>query len=172
MKKLIYLIVVILALSIGVLSSTAIGSGINDPAGVPLYVIIEVSWDGVSLNGDWTVWGPKWDPEVGVGTLLSSCTDCLEMNYTFTLKGKTVQFDEIYVESVDATPQVRHVVLHDPDGDGTYTGSLSAEHYNLEDSGAILYMDRIDYEISFDKDGNCIKFHYLEYEHKKMIKEK
>ena len=160
---------VILALSIGVLPSTAIGPGVNDPAGVPLYVIIEVDWDGSSPNGDWTVWGPKWDPEVD-GILLTGCPDCLEMNYTFTFKGKTVQFDEIYVSGVDAAPQVRHVVLHDLDGDGTYTGSLSAEYYVWEGSGTILYMDRIDYDISFDEDGNCINFHYLQYEHKKLVK--
>ena len=168
MKKLIYFIVVILALSIGVLPSTAIGPGVNDPAGVALYVIIEVEWDGISLNGDWTVWGPIWDPEVGTGTILTSCTDCLEMDYTFTFKGKTVHFDEIYVPGVDPTPQVRHVVLHDLDGDGTYTGSLSAEHYAWEARDDILYMDRIDYEISFDEEGNCTSFHYLEYEHRKM----
>jgi hypothetical protein len=54
--------------------------GIGNPPGFPLYVIIEVNWDGVSPMGDWTVWGQKWAPEVGNGTILSSCTICLDMN--------------------------------------------------------------------------------------------
>lgn len=146
--------------------------GIDDPPGVPLYVIIEVEWDGVSPKGDWTVWGPKWDPVVG-GTMLTGCTGCLEMNYTFTFRGKTVHFDEVMVEGVRATPQTSHVVLHDKDGDGTYTGSLAAGHYfpwapEPDDSWAILYFDRIDYEIAFHDDGNVIDFRYLQYEHKKL----
>jgi hypothetical protein len=143
--------------------------GINDPAGIPLYVIIEVDWDGVSPNGDWTVWGPLWNPEVD-GTLLTSCTDCLEMNYEFTFRGPTVQFDEIYVPTVDATPQVQHVVLTDLDGDGTYTGSLAAAHYFPWRAGetTITYFDRIDYDIAFDSEGNVTHFHYLQYEHKKL----
>ena len=146
------------------------GHGIMNPGqggGIPLYVIIEVNWDGTGM-GDWTVWGPKWNPQVGVGSPLTSCTDCLEMNYSFVFKGKTVQFDEVYVSGVDATPQVRHVVLQDIDGDGTYTGSLSAERYEFPGVNA-LYMDRIDYEISFDSGRNLTGFQYLEYEHKKML---
>ncbi|HUW22385.1 MAG TPA: hypothetical protein VMW41_07015 [Candidatus Bathyarchaeia archaeon] len=138
-----------------------------DPGkGVPLYVVIEVNWDGTG-DGDWTVWGPKWDPQVGVGAPLTGCTDCLEMNYDFEFKGKTVQFDEVYVPTVDATPQSHHVVLHDVDGDGTYTGSLSAARYEYQEG--YLYLDRIDYEASFDEDGNVTNFRYLEYEHKKLL---
>ena len=153
-------------------TSIALAGGIDDPPGVPLYVIIEVDWDGVSDDGDWTVWGPKWDPQAG-GTMLTGCTGCLEMNYEFTFRGKTVHFDEIYVPTVDATPQVHHVVLHDLDGDGTYTGSLSAAHYfpwraEPDGSWAVLYFDRIDYDIAFDGDGNVTDFHYLHYEHKKL----
>lgn len=149
------------------------GGGINDPGGVPLYVIIEVEWDEVLANGDWTVWGPKWTPEVGTGTILASCTDCLEMNYEFEFHGKTVHFTEVMVEGVVATPQESHVVLKDLDGDGTYTGSLSAAHYfpwRAEPDGSwpILYLDRIDYEVTFDAQGNVTDFRYLEYEHKKL----
>jgi hypothetical protein len=150
----------------------ASAGGIDDPPGVPLYVIIEVDWDGVSDYGDWTVWGPLWDPEVG-GEPLTGCFNCLEMNYEFTCHGKAVHFDEIYVPTVDATPQVHHVVLHDLDGDGTYTGSLSAAHYfpwraEPDGSWAVLYFDRIEYDITFDGDGNVTEFHYLQYEHKKL----
>jgi len=149
------------------------GGGINDPPGNPLYVIIEVTWDGTG-QGDWTVWGPKWDPVVGTGTVLASCTDCLDMsNYTFTFHGKTVHFDEVMVPNVHATPQESHVVLKDKDGDGTYTGSLAAGHYfpwgpEPDGSWAIHYFDRIDYEITFDSGGNVTAFSYLQYEHKKL----
>lgn len=90
------------------------------------------------------------------------------MNYEFTFRGNTVHFDETYVPGVNATPQTRHVVLHDRDGDGTYTGSLSAQHYTWEGTGTVLYMDRIDYDITFDENGDVTNFHYLQYEHKKM----
>ena len=168
MKKALVLVLIALAVLISGIPAVLAG-GINNPPGVPLYVIIEVDWDGVSPKGDWAVWGPVWEPEVG-GTLLTSCTDCLDANYTFTFRGKTVHFDEVGVSTVVYTPQVRHVVLHDLDGDGTYTGSLSASHYfpwrpNPE---AILYFDRIDYTITFDEDGNVTYFHYLQYEHKKL----
>ena len=154
-------------------STSVSAKGIDDPNGVPLYVIIEVDWDGVSPNGDWTVWGPKWNPEEGE-TLLPSCTDCLEMSfYDFSFHGNTVHFDEVYVDTVTATPQSHHVVLSDKDGDGTYTGSLPAAHYfpwgpESDGSWPILYFDRIDYEISFNGEGEITDFHYLQYEHKKL----
>lgn len=140
--------------------------------GVPLYVIIEVAWDGVSSQGSWMVWGPKWNPVVGT-VLLTGCTNCLAMNYTFTFHGKTVHFDETMVSGVRATPQSSHVVLFDNDGDGTYTGSLSASHYfpwRAEPDGtwAVLYFDRLDYEITFDENGQVTSFYYLQYEHKKL----
>ena len=142
---------------------TASAGGIDDPPGFPLYVIIEVNWDGIASKGDWTVWGPKWDPEVGIGVILTSCTNCLDVEYEFTFRGKTVHFDEIYVPGVDAHPQIRHVILQDKDGDGVYTGSLSAEHYTFPTGRRCK--DRIDYEIEFDEDGNIIDFYYLQYEH-------
>lgn len=172
MKRNLLLIVVAVLALLALTSTAVLAGGINDPGGVPLYVIIEVEWDGVSPSGDWTVWGPVWNPVVDE-TLLTGCSNCLEMNYTFTFRGKTVHFDEIYVPGVDATPQVHHVVLHDHDGDGTYTGSLSAAHYfpwraEPDGSWAVLYFDRIEYDITFDEDGNVTDFHYLQYEHKKL----
>jgi hypothetical protein len=161
-----------LLLLLAVAPVLAEGGGIDDPDGNPLYVIIEVTWDGDSDNmGDWKVWGPMWEPAVGTGTVLSSCTDCLDMsNYTFTFHGKTVHFDEVMVPNVRATPQAHHVVLTDKDGNGTYTGSLAASHYFpwRDPPDAINYFDRIDYEITFDSEGNVTDFCYLQYEHKKL----
>ncbi len=90
------------------------------------------------------------------------------MNYSFKFVGKTVQFDETYVLTVDGRPQVHNVVLKDVDGDGTYTGSLPAARYNLQEG--YIYMDRIDYEVSFSN-GKVIHMRYLEYEHKKLLDE-
>ena len=167
------------ALMLGALAASAFaapdGHGIMNPGddkGVPLYVIIEVEWDGdTTHDGSWRVWGPVWDPVVG-GTMLSSCPigplgTCVGVNYDFQFKGKTVQFDEVYVSGVAATPQTHHVVLHDTDGDGIYTGSLSAARYEYQPG--YLYLDRIDYEISFGSDGKVTGFRYLEYEHKKLL---
>ncbi|MBA7668280.1 hypothetical protein ES703_76390 [subsurface metagenome] len=180
MKKLIAITmaaVLLLAMVVSAPVAAARGGsgGINDPPGNPLYVIIEVTWDGVSANGDWTVWGPVWAPVVGTGPVLASCTNCLDMSsYTFTFHGKTVHFDEVMVSSVRATPQQNHVVLKDIDGDLEYTGSLAAGHYfawapEPDGSWAIHYFDRIDYEITFDSiGGNVTSFRYLQYEHKKL----
>jgi hypothetical protein len=173
MKKLIAIamaVALLLALTGGPAVAAGGGGGINNPPGNPLYVIIEVTWDGDPDNGGaWTVWGPKWAPVVGTGTVLTSCTDCLDMSgYTFTFHGKTVHFDEEYVSGVDACPQVHHVVLRDLDGDGTYTGSDPASKYTFPTRPGELYHDRIDYEISFDSSGGVTNFRYLEYEHRKQ----
>jgi len=170
-------ITALVAILAGVVPASA--GGIDDPPGIPLYVIIEVTWDGdPAHDGSWTVYGPPFGPPSVDGPILSSCPigpvgSCLEMNYEFTFRGKTVHFDEIYVPAVEATPQVHHVVLHDLNGDGTYTGSLSAAHYfpwrpESDGSWAVLYFDRIEYDITFDGDGNVTDFHYLQYEHKKL----
>jgi hypothetical protein len=180
-KKLRILVMGLMVLGMIVLGTSTVLAGvrgIDNPPGIPLYVIIEVTWDGdPSHDGSWTVYGPKWDPVVG-GPILASCPSgpvgtCLEMDYEFTFHGKTVHFDEVMVEGVEATPQESHVVLRDKDGDGTYNGSLAAAHYfpwRAEPDGtwAVLYFDRIEYEISFDADGNVLNFYYLQYEHKKL----
>lgn len=141
--------------------------------GVPLYVIIEVEWSAGDGLASWTVWGPKWDPQIG-GTPLTSCSDCLEIATDYTLRGngRSIHFDEVMVSTVNANPQSRHVVLFDPDGDGTFVGSLSSWNYFPwwdEDNGsAAIYFDRIDYEVTLDADGNLVRFYYLQYEHKKL----
>lgn len=161
-KKLsIFVLAIMLCLALG---GQTFAGGIDDPEGFPLYVIIEVNWDGVSENGDWTVWGPKWDPVVDTGTILATCTNCLDMTfYEFTFRGPSLHFDEWYVPTVNASPQVHHVILYDRDGDGLYTGSISAAHYEFPDRRRC--MDRIDYEITVDVNGNILDFYYLEYEH-------
>ncbi len=176
MKK-IAIIMIALVLLLGLAATPVIaGGGIDNPKGNPLYVIIEVTWDGNPTHaGSWTVYGPPWDPVVG-GPILAGCpgggapNTCLDMtNYAFTFHGKTVHFDEVMVETVRATPQASHVVLTDKDGDGTYTGSLAASHYfPWAGTDTIHYFDRIDYEITFDSEGNVTSFRYLQYEHKKL----
>lgn len=182
-KFLSVLFVLVLVLSFSLVTAVPVaaarggGGGINDPLGNPLYVIIEVTWDGDFTDADqdgyqdsttWTVWGPEWAPVVG-GTILAQATDCFDMGvYTFTFHGKTVHFDEEYVSGVDACPQVHHVVLHDIDGDGKYTGSDPASKYTFPTRPGELYHDRIDYEITFDSFGAVTNFRYLEYEHRKM----
>lgn len=137
----------------------------NSGDGMPLYVIIEVNWDGQG-QGDWKVWGPKYDPKVD-GEVLTECTDCLDLDYNFEFKGKTVQFYETYVSTVDGKPQRHKVILHDDDGDGIYTGSLPAARYNLQEG--YIYLDEIDYEATFNSNGTLNNLRYLEYEHKKLL---
>jgi hypothetical protein len=135
--------------------------------GIPLFLIIEVNWNGVE-QGSYTLWGPVWASVAGTGTVLDGCTNCLDISYNFVFKGNTVQFDETYPSYVSATPQVRRVVLHDADGDGKYTGSLSAERYEFSHDRA-LYMDRVDYEITFSSNRTLVNFRMLEYEHRKIF---
>jgi len=143
------------------------------PNGVPLYVIIEVEWNEGDYEASWTVWGPVWEPVIG-GTLLTSCTDCLAFDYSFTFhaNGKSVHFEEVMVPTVNANPQARHIVLFDPDGDNTYVGSLASWNYfpwwDADNASTALYFDRLDYEITFDEDGNLVHFYYCQYEHKKL----
>ncbi|MBA7701119.1 hypothetical protein ES703_109850 [subsurface metagenome] len=173
-------LVLVLVMATPVMAAKGGGGGINDPPGNPLFVIIEVTWDGDLTDGNndgcadsstWTVWGPAWAPVVGGTTILAGpSTDALDMSgYTFTFHGKTVHFDEAYVSGVDACPQVHHVVLHDKDGDLTYTGSDPASKYTFPPSRPDrigVFHDRIDYEITFDSiSGSVTHFRYLEYEH-------
>ncbi len=173
MRKLLTALAILTLVSLGAVPIAGAGEpGINNPEGIDLYVIIGVDWDGVAEKGDWTVYGPKWNPVIG-GPVLSSCTNCLEMVYDFTFRGPTVHFDELYVDTVVATPQSKHVVLSDLDGDGTYTGSLPAAHYfpwaaEPDGSWAVTYFDRIEYTLTFDADGNLLDFHYYQFEHKKL----
>ncbi len=181
MKRALIAAVFVALLAGGAIPAVAAGGqsshGIDNPAGNPLYVIIEQVWDGNPAHAaSWTVWGPRYAPELGSGPILASCpaggapSSCIDMSgFSFVLKGNTMQLDETYVPGVDATPQTHHVVLHDVDGDGVYTGSLSAERYVYVGSNpsGTLYHDRIDYQVTVT-DGAVTAYRYLEYEHKKV----
>jgi len=87
-KKVLIALFVVLALT--ATASLVWAGGIDDPEGFPLYVIIEVTWNGdPDTTGSWTVWGPRWNPVVGPGgTVLASCEQgdptCLDMSYYST----------------------------------------------------------------------------------------
>lgn len=149
--------------------------GIDDPGGFPLYVIREVEWDvsDAGNSASWTVWGPKWDPEIDGGVILSECDDCLDLSKDFTFKGKhTVHFTIPYVAAVEATPQERRAVGKDFDGDGTYTGSISAWHYfswrEEKGPGQDQYMDKIEYWLTFNDDNELTHYRHLAYQHTKV----
>lgn len=81
------------------------------------------------------------------------------MNYEFRCVGKTLQFDETYLDVVNAHPQTRHVVLHDRDNDGIYTGSITTRY----DYGDIRMRDIIDYTVTVDENCRVTDFFYVEY---------
>jgi hypothetical protein len=120
------------------------------------YAYIEVGWDDITSMGDWNVYDPK-------GLFLTGCEECLEMEYEFKCVGKTLQFDETYVEVVPAFPQTHHVVLQETDVEGTYVGSITARY---EWPLGTRRMDVIDYEVSVDENCEATNFFYTEYEYK------
>lgn len=132
--------------------------GIGQPPGQGwvYYAYIEVTWDGSSANGDWWVFAPDETP-------LSGCNDCLGMEYDFECLGNTLQFSETYVAVVPAFPQTHHVVLHDNDGDGTYTGSITARY---EWPLGTRRMDVIEYEVIVNENCEVTSFFYTEHEFK------
>jgi hypothetical protein len=121
------------------------------------YAYVEVMWDGNPSNlADWWVFNPDGTPRGG-------CAACLEMDYEFVCVGKTLQFDETYVDVVPAFPQTHHVLLHDLDGDGIYTGWITARY---EWPLGTRRMDVIAYEVAVDGGCNVTNFFYREYEYK------
>jgi hypothetical protein len=136
------------------LGGAAIGKDLGK--GWIYYAYIEVSWDGISDQGNWYVFAPD-------GTPLTGCDDCLDMEYAFKCVGKTLQFDETYVEVVPAFPQTHHVVLHDTDGGGTYTGAITARY---EWPLGTRRMDIIEYEVTVDENCEVMEFLYKEHEYK------
>lgn len=178
MKKWLILVVLAGLVFVGYKVVFAKGRNLNRGEGWPRYVDIVVTWDGSTDDADndgntdsstWTVWGPKWDPQIGEGTPLADCSDCLDMStYEFRFVGKTLQFEEIYVPGVAAYPQTHHIVLHDQDGDGIYTGSIDARYDFPGESGEWIRRDVIEYEVSTEN-GNVTNFYYVEHEYKKQI---
>ena len=145
--------------------------------GWPYYVDILVDWDPTEDNlGDWNVYAQEYwletHPGSGkeVGDLITGCSNCLEMDYDFEFVGSALKFEETYVSGVEAYPRTHMVVLHDKDGDGTYTGSITARYDFPREIGEYIRMDVIEYTVKTD-DGRVTDFHYVEKEYKKPIGE-
>lgn len=170
MKKL--LIVSIIVAFLVVSMGTAMAKGMGK--GWPYYVDVVVDWDGDPNNmGDWNVYAQQYfvDTHSGynVGDFITGCSACLDMsNYNFVFKGNTLQFDETYVSGVIAYPQTQHVVLHDNDGEGVYTGSDVARYDFPDEIGQYIRMDVFEYTVT-TTDGVVTDFHYVEKEYKKPI---
>ena len=135
------------------------------------YVTVKVDWDGNPLHqGDWNVYAGPYRVELyggTVGAFVTGCSACLEMIYTFTFVGNTLQFDEIYVSGVEAYPQTHHVVLHvagTADGVVTYTGSITARYDFPGSAAGVTRMDVIQYKVVVT-DGVVTIFHYDEVEY-------
>jgi hypothetical protein len=143
--------------------------------GWPHYVNVIVDWDPTEDNlGDWNVYAQEYyvetHPGYNVGDWITGCSDCLEMEYDFEFVGSILKFEEIYVSGVDAYPQTHAVVLHDPDGDGVYTGSITARYDFPSERGQFIRMDVIEYTVT-TIDDTVTYFYYVEKEYKKPIEE-
>lgn len=141
------------------------------------WVWVEVEWFPlVSEYATWDVYAydcsgdpPKADG-AEYGSLLGSST--LLMDYEFKIVGNTLQFDEEYVSGVTAHPQINHVVLHDKDGDGVYTGSDCASRYEwVSERYEYIFLDVMMYEAEINSEGNVIRFYYEEHEYYKFVEE-
>jgi len=172
MKKIILglLISVMLVMSVSLVMAKGMGKG------WPYYVDVEVDWDGDPNNmGDWNVYAQQYfvDTHTGysVGDLITGCSACLDMSsYNFVCKGNTLQFDETYVEGVNAYPQTHHVVLHDNDGDSVYTGFDTARYdYQGSIEGTHIRMDVLEYEVEVGEGCTVTDFHYIEHEYVHFI---
>ena len=142
--------------------------------GWPYYVDILVDWDPNTGNsGDWNVYAQQYyvdtHPGYNVGDFITGCSACLDMSsYDFVFKGNTLQFDETYVPGVIAYPQTHHIVLHDSDGDGVYTGSDVARYDFPSEAGQYIRMDVLEYTVTTEN-GQVTQFHYVEKEYKKPL---
>ncbi len=87
---------------------------------------------------------------------------------TFEIKGKTLQFDEEYVPTVDADPQINHVVLHltgtTAEGDSVYTGK-DTTYWTSPSRSDYVFMDVNMYEIHVDESGQVVDYYYEEHEY-------
>lgn len=162
MKRLIFLAIAVV-LMIGVTKVAYAGSGTpyNDKGWRP-YADVYVTWDGISAKGDW--WVDK-DLDGDVTDDNYGCNDCVGVDYDFLFKGKTLQFDEVYVSGVDAHPQTHHVVLNDLDNDGVYKGSITARYDYDASLACPVRMDVIEYTIDTNQLGSDNYFNYIENEY-------
>ncbi|MCD6381485.1 MAG: hypothetical protein J7L43_00715 [Candidatus Aenigmarchaeota archaeon] len=109
-----------------------------------------VTWDGISEYTDQYVYYPD-------GTLWYEYR--LPMtNYEFRCKGNTLQFDELYINGI-VHPQTPHAVLLDNDGDGVYTGTITARY----DWSGMRLKDIIDYTVTVSEDCTVTDFTYTQY---------
>jgi len=150
-----------LALVLTVATVVKAGQGTPESEGWTPYHDVYVTWDGVSVLGDWWVdLDLDGDLDENYG-----CDDCVGVDYDFEFKGKTLQFEEVYVSGVEAYPQTHHVVLNDSDGDGVYEGSITAR-YDYEASFACpVRMDVIEYVVDTNSVGTDDYFNYVENEY-------
>jgi len=138
------------------------GMGTPEGQGWTPWADVYVTWDGVSELGDWWV---DLDLDGEVSDDNYGCDDCVGVDYDFSFKGKTMQFDEVYVDSVEAHPQTHHVVLTDIDGDGVYDGSITARYDYAASLGCPVRMDVIEYTIDTNLEGQEGYFKYIENEY-------
>jgi len=130
------------------------------------YIDIEVTWDGIPEHyGTWTAIAVNYR-DFTPGTVVGF-SDTFEMEYDFELRGSILSFDEVYVSGVEAHPQEHHVVLHDSDGDGIYTGTCTVR-FDWPGVTEFICMDVIEYEVT-TADGVVTNFEYVEHEYYKII---
>ena len=157
MKKLLTLVISIVAVFTFVTVVKA-GQGTPTGNGWVAYKDVVVTWNGNPADlADWDVYNPDESP-------VSLNPNALEMAYEFKRTGKTLQFDETYT-GVTAYPQTHHVVLIDSDGDGTYTGSVTARYDYPASLACPVRMDVIEYTITPDNFGVWGSFVYIENEY-------
>ncbi len=138
------------------------GMGTPEGKGWTPWADVHVTWNGVSDLGNW------WVDKNLDGNVLDDnygCDDCVGVDYNFRFKGKTLQFEEVYVDAVEAYPQTHHVVLTDIDGDGLYEGSITARYDYNASVGCPVRMDVIEYVIDINLEGQDGFFSYIENEY-------
>ncbi len=157
MKRILTLAMVIVAIFAFVTVAKA-GQGTPKGNGWTAYKDVQVTWNGVAA--DWA----DWDVYNADGSVNNLNPNALEMAYDFEYKGNTMQFDETYT-GVTAYPQTHHVVLTDNDGDGTYTGSITARYDYPASLACPVRMDVIEYTITPENFGTWGSFFYIENEY-------
>lgn len=150
-----------LALILAFTVTVKAGMGTPEGNGWEPWADVYVTWNGVSALGDW--WVDK--DRDGVIDEGNGCDDCVGVDYDFVFKGKTLQFEEVYVDAVEAHPQTHHVVLTDIDGDEIYEGSITARYDYAASLSCPVRMDVIEYTINRDLEGEDGYFKYIEHEY-------
>lgn len=173
----------VLSLLLAMVITPVLANPVYDPnpkrSGWVHWVWIEVEW---TPDSDWASWyvyaydcsgNPPKAQGADYGDLLASTdTAWLMTDFEYDLIGSTLQFDEAYVSGVIAHPQENHVVLHDRDGDGVYTGSDTTSYEFVSGRDEYLFLDVIMYAIEIDPDtGDVVHYYYEEHEYYKLVEE-